>query len=124
MKIFIATGEVSGDIQGALLAKKIKELSPNTIIDGFGGVEMQNSGVNILSDMSTLSTMGIFESINPKFAFKKLDAFKILKMYLKKNKIDIMVLVDNQGANLLLAKYCKKNNIKYTVNECKYGYSY
>lgn len=113
MRIFIATGEVSGDIQGALLAKKIKELSPEIIIDGFGGVEMQNSGVNILSDMSTLSTMGIFESINPKFAFKKLDAFKILKMYLKKNKIDIMVLVDNQGANLLLAKYCKKNNIKY-----------
>ena len=36
MKIFIATGEVSGDIQVALLAKKIKELSPNTIIDGFG----------------------------------------------------------------------------------------
>lgn len=113
MRIFIATGEVSGDIQGALLAKKIKELSPDIIMDGFGGVEMQNSGVNILSDMSTLSTMGIFESVNPRFAFKKLDAFKILKMYLSKNKIDIMVLVDNQGANLLLAKYCKKNNIKY-----------
>lgn len=113
MRIFIATGEVSGDIQGALLAKKIKELSPDIIMDGFGGVEMQNSGVNILSDMSTLSTMGIFESVNPQFAFKKLDAFKILKMYLSKNKIDIMVLVDNQGANLLLAKYCKKNDIKY-----------
>ncbi len=113
MRIFIATGEVSGDIQGALLAKKIKELSPDIIMDGFGGVEMQNSGVNILSDMSTLSTMGIFESVNPRFAFKKLDAFKILKMYLSKNKIDIMVLVDNQGANLLLAKYCKKNDIKY-----------
>lgn len=113
MRIFIATGEVSGDIQGALLAKKIKEIFPNIIIDGFGGVEMQNSGVNILSDMSTLSTMGIFESANPQFAFKKLDAFKILKIYLKKNKIDIMVLVDNQGVNLLLAKYCKKMNIKY-----------
>lgn len=113
MRIFIATGEVSGDIQGALLAKKIKELSPDIIMDGFGGVEMQNSGVNILSDMSTLSTMGIFESVNPRFALKKLDAFKILKMYLSKNKIDIMVLVDNQGANLLLAKYCKKNDIKY-----------
>lgn len=113
MRIFIATGEVSGDIQGALLAKKIKEIFPNIIIDGFGGVEMQNSGVNILSDMSTLSTMGIFESANPQFAFKKLDAFKILKIYLKKNKIDIMVLVDNQGVNLLLAKYCKKMSIKY-----------
>ena len=34
MRIFIATGEVSGDIQGALLAKKIKELDPSIILDG------------------------------------------------------------------------------------------
>ena len=113
MRIFIATGEVSGDIQGALLAKKIKELDPNIILDGFGGVEMQKADVNILTDMSTLSTVGIFEGANPKAAFKKLGAFNILKEYLKKNKVDIMLLVDNQGVNLLLAKYCKANNINY-----------
>lgn len=113
MRIFIATGEVSGDIQGALLAKKIKELDSSIILDGFGGVEMQKADVNILSDMSTLSTMGIFEGANPVYAFKKLGAFNILQDYLKKNKVDIMLLVDNQGVNLLLAKYCKDNNIPY-----------
>ena len=113
MRIFIATGEVSGDIQGALLAKKIKELDSSIILDGFGGVEMQKANVNILSDMSTLSTMGIFEGANPVYAFKKLGAFNILQDYLKKNKVDIMLLVDNQGVNLLLAKYCKANNIPY-----------
>ncbi|WP_028330925.1 lipid-A-disaccharide synthase [Brachyspira alvinipulli] len=113
MRIFIATGEVSGDIQGALLAKKLKELKPDVILDGFGGVEMQKANVNILSDMSTLSTMGIFEGANPVYAFKKLGAFNILQEYLKNNKVDIMLLVDNQGVNLLLAKYCKANNIKY-----------
>ena len=113
MRIFIATGEVSGDIQGALLAKKIKELDSSIILDGFGGVEMQKADVNILSDMSTLSTMGIFEGANPVYAFKKLGAFNILQDYLKKNKVDIMLLVDNQGVNLLLAKYCKANNIPY-----------
>lgn len=113
MRIFISTGEVSGDIQGALLANKIKELSPETIIDGFGGVEMQKSNVNILSDMSTLSSVGILEGINPVFASKKISSFKLLKQYLKNNKIDLMILVDNQGANLILAKYCTKNNIKY-----------
>lgn len=113
MRIFIATGEVSGDIQGALLAKKIKELDPSIILDGFGGVEMQKANVNILSDMSTLSTMGIFEGANPVYAFKKLGTFNILQDYLKKNKVDIMLLVDNQGVNLLLAKYCKANNIDY-----------
>ena len=113
MRIFISTGEVSGDIQGALLANKIKELSPETIIDGFGGVEMQKANVNILSDMSTLSSVGILEGINPVFASKKISSFKLLKQYLKNNKIDLMILVDNQGANLILAKYCTKNNIKY-----------
>lgn len=113
MKIFISTGEVSGDIQGAILAKKLYELSPEIEISGFGGVEMQKANVHILSDMSTLSTMGIFEGANPVFAFKKFGAFNILKEYLEKNKVDLIVLVDNQGVNLLLAKYCKKNNIKY-----------
>ena len=113
MREFIATGEVSGDIQGALLAKKLKELKKDIIIDGFGGIEMQKANVNILTDMSTLSTIGIFEGANPKVAFKNLGAFNILKRYLKKNKIDIMILVDNQGINLLLAKYCNANNIKY-----------
>ena len=70
MRIFIATGEVSGDIQGALLARKIKELNPDIILDGFGGVEMQKANVNILSDMSTLSTIGIFEGANPKEVMK------------------------------------------------------
>ena len=113
MRIFIATGEVSGDIQGALLAQKIKELNPEIILDGFGGVEMKKANVNILSDMSTLSTVGIFEGANPKTAFERIRSFQYIKRIFKNNKVDIMLLVDNQGVNLLLAKYCKSNNIKY-----------
>lgn len=113
MRIFIATGEVSGDIQGALIAKKLYELDSNVEIVGFGGVAMRSAGVTILSDMSTLSTMGIFEGANPVFAFKKLGAFNVLKSYLSKNKIDLMVLVDNQGVNLILSNFCKKNGIDY-----------
>lgn len=113
MKIFIATGEVSGDIQGALLAKKLYELKPDIKIAGLGGVEMRKANVDVLSDISTLSTMGLFESANPVFAFKKVEAFNKLNAYINKNKIDLMVLVDNQGVNLLLADYCKKNSIEY-----------
>ena len=114
MKVFISTGEVSGDIQGANLAEQLYSLSNNKIeITGFGGHAMREVGVSILSDMSTLSTMGIFESANPVFAFKKLGGFNLLKEFLDKNEIDLMILVDNQGVNLILANFCKKNNIKY-----------
>jgi len=113
MNIFMATGEVSGDIQGAMLAKKLYEFSHDIKIDGLGGIEMKEAGVNILTDMSTFSTVGILEGINPVLLFRQLNAFYKLKNYISKNKIDLMILVDNQGVNLILAKFCKKNNIRY-----------
>ena len=113
MNIFMATGEVSGDIQGAMLAKKLYELSHDIKIYGFGGLAMKDANVNILKDMSTFSTVGILEGINPVLLFKQLNAFYKLKDYISENKIDLMILVDNQGVNLLLAKFCKKHNIKY-----------
>ena len=111
MRIFIATGEVSGDIQGALVAKKLIELDDSMELVGFGGHRMHISGVENIYDMSTMSTMGILEGMNPILAFKKLGAFNKLKEYIEANPIDMMLLVDNQGINLLLVEYCKKNNI-------------
>ncbi len=111
MRIFIATGEVSGDIHGALVAKKLKELDSSAEIVGFGGRKMAQAQVENIYDMSTLSSIGILEGLNPVFAFKKFEALKKLDKYIEENPIDVMFLVDNQGINLLLVKYCKKKNI-------------
>ncbi len=111
MRIFIATGEVSGDIQGALVAQKLHELDNSVEIVGFGGRKMGEAGVKNIYDMSTMSSIGLLEGLNPVFAFKKLDALKKLDKYIDENPIDVMFLVDNQGINLLLVKYCKKRNI-------------
>ncbi len=72
---------------------------------------MAASGVKNIYDMSTMSTMGLLESMNPVFAFKKMGALRKLDEYIEKNPIDMMLLVDNQGINLFLVKYCKRNNI-------------
>lgn len=111
MRVFISTGEISGDIQGVLLAKKLQELDSSVELVGFCGEKMQQAGVKNIYDMSIISSVGIIESLDFISVFKKLSALKKLDSYASQNKIDVMLLIDNQGINLFLTKYCKKKNI-------------
>ena len=58
-KIFISTGEVSGDLHGSLLAKELFEESRKQSIDleiyGLGGEKMKKSGVKIIKDTTSIS---------------------------------------------------------------------
>ena len=62
-KIFISTGEVSGDLHGSLLSKALfdeaRKHSINLEIFGLGGEKMKNAGVQIVQDTSSISAIGI-----------------------------------------------------------------
>lgn len=105
-KILIITGEASGDLYGGRLAKTIKELSPNIELQGMGGSKMLEAGVNLTFDMADLSGIGTLEVISkiPKF-FQRL---KEIGQYLKKNKPDLLILIDFPEFNMRLAKIAKK----------------
>ena len=66
-KIFISTGEVSGDLHGGLLSKALfdeaKKHSINLKIYGLGGEKMQSVGVQIIQDTTSISAIGIWEAI-------------------------------------------------------------
>ena len=66
-KIFISTGEVSGDLHGSLLANALLEESDRRSIPidifGLGGQRMRNSGVKILHDTTPISAIGIWEAL-------------------------------------------------------------
>ena len=66
-KIFISTGEVSGDLHGSLLAKELFEESRKQSIDleiyGLGGEQMKRSGVRIIKDTTPISAIGIWEAV-------------------------------------------------------------
>ena len=56
-KIFISTGEVSGDLHGSLLSKALLDEAKKKFIDleicGLGGERMKKEGVKILQDTTS-----------------------------------------------------------------------
>lgn len=110
MKIFIATGEVSGDLQGAMLIKSLYKIAAeNKIkleITGLGGERMKQAGAKILANTAVIGSMGFIEAIP--FILPTLKIQSLTKKYLQANIPDILVLIDYPASNLALASYIKK----------------
>lgn len=108
-RIFFSAGEVSGDFNTSCIAKSISSSNQTIEMVGIGGDRMRGCGVKILFDFIPLSSIGIIESIIPglKLALKLIS----IRSYLKKHVVDLIVLVDNQGINIPLAKLAKRLKI-------------
>jgi lipid-A-disaccharide synthase len=102
MQIFISTGEVSGDLQGALLVKALQRQAQIKGIDleitALGGDRMARSGAKILADTTAISSIGILESIPHILATIQLQ--RQAKRHLQNHPPDVMVLIDYFGPNL------------------------
>lgn len=110
MKIFISAGEVSGDVHASFLVKEIKKLRPDISFLGVGSVRLAAEGVDVRFDISRRGTIGIFEAVPnvlPIFL-----TFQKVKQTILKEKPDLVLLVDSQGFNMPLARFCKKAGIK------------
>jgi lipid-A-disaccharide synthase len=107
--IFISTGDVSGDLQGALLVAALKQLAQKSGIDlnivALGGSKMAAAGATVLADTTGISTVGILEhlsSLIPTFQVQN-----VAKQYLKTTPPDVMVLIDYKGANVVMGNHTK-----------------
>lgn len=107
--VFISAGEVSGDIHAYHLCHEILKIKKDISFHGFGSQKMQSIGVNVLNDISLYSGVGLIENIPA--AYKSGFNYKTAKEFFKKNKVELVILIDNQGFNLKLASLAKKNNI-------------
>lgn len=67
MRIFISTGEVSGDLQGSLIIAALKRQAAavgcELEIVALGGEKMAEAGATILGDTSHIGSMGILEAL-------------------------------------------------------------
>ena len=70
MKIFILSGEPSGDEYGALLMKNIKKCSNNVTFIGVGGNLMSREGLKSVVPLNQISVMGFVEVVKNIFFFK------------------------------------------------------
>ena len=114
-KIFISTGEVSGDLHGSLLSKALFDEAKKNSIDleicGLGGERMKREGVKILQDTTSISAIGIWEALP--LIFPTLRIQKKFYKLLNKYPPDCLILIDYMGPNIKIGSKLKrsKNNI-------------
>ena len=58
-RIFIVSGEASGDLHGSHLAKAIIDLRPHATIVGVGGQKMIEAGVTLIPGIERVDAIGI-----------------------------------------------------------------
>jgi lipid-A-disaccharide synthase len=111
MKIFISTGEVSGDLQGSMLVKALDQGATKRQLDleiiGLGGDRMKAAGAKILADTATIGSMGFIEAIP--FILPTIKIQKLTKKYIQENVPDVLVLIDYPASNIALASYVKQH---------------
>ena len=117
MKIFISTGEVSGDLQGAMLVESLYKVAAERDIRleiaGLGGDRMKQAGAQILANTAGIGSMGFVEAIP--FILPTIAIQKSAQKYLQNNVTDILVLIDYPAANLALASYVKQHFPKIPI---------
>ena len=109
-RIFIISGEASGDLHGANLIKALKTKNPNLVIEGWGGDLMQTAGMKLHKHYKELAFMGFIEVLmNIRTILKN---FKRCKAHITTFNPDAVVMIDYPGFNLRMAKWTKEKGIK------------
>ena len=103
-KLFIITGEYSGDKHASDIVRELKTQTSDIEIEAIGGENLKKSGVNLFSDHSKMSSVGI----SPQIIWDHLNLGKRTVKYLKQYNPDIVLLIDYGGFNLNISKVIKK----------------
>ena len=108
-KVFIITGEYSGDIHASQVARRLYEINPDITIEGVGGENLKSAGVKLFSDHKKMGAVGI----SPAIIFSHyILGKKILKYLTEEYKPDVVILTDYGAFNLSISKFLKKAGIK------------
>ncbi|HIK06383.1 MAG TPA: lipid-A-disaccharide synthase [Trichormus sp. M33_DOE_039] len=111
MRIFISTGEVSGDLQGSLLIAALQRQAVAAGIEleivALGGDKMAEAGAKILGNTSGIGSMGILESLP--YVLPTLIVQRQAIAYLKQHPPDLVVLIDYMGPNIGIGSYMQKH---------------
>lgn len=108
-KLFIITGDYSGDIHAGRVAEILKQQNPDIIIEGIGGDNLRNAGVKLFTNQSKMGAVGL----TPKILFDHITLGKRVVDYVTKEfKPDMVLLIDYGAFNLSVSKFFKRAGIK------------
>ena len=108
-KLFIITGDYSGDIHAGRVAEILKQKNPELEIEGIGGENLKNAGVKLFTNQSKMGAVGL----TPKILIEHLTLGKRVVDYITKEyKPDAVLLIDYGAFNLSVSKFLKRAGIK------------
>ncbi len=111
MRILVSTGEVSGDLQGAMLIQALKRQAIAAGLEleiiALGGSQMEEAGATLLANTSSIGSVGILESLP--FVLPTLKIQRKIQRYLNQNPPDIVVLIDYMGPNTNIGNYIRRH---------------
>jgi lipid-A-disaccharide synthase len=108
-KIYIISGERSGDMHAANLVAAMKSQDPLLQFRGMGGSYSKEVGVHLALDYASVSVMGFLEVV---FGFRKvLKALALVKQDLLLFRPEALILVDFGGFNMKIAAFAKEHGI-------------
>ncbi|HEY9876642.1 MAG TPA: lipid-A-disaccharide synthase [Candidatus Obscuribacterales bacterium] len=109
VRIFISTGEVSGDLQAALLVEALKRQATASGLEleivALGGERMAKAGATLLGDTTGIGSVGILETLP--YVLPTLQMQRRAKEHLQQHPPDLVVLIDYLRPNLSIGSYIK-----------------
>ena len=103
-RILIVTGEASGDLHGANLAKALKAKDPQVSLAGIGGGAMAAAGVQLVCKIGQFDVMGM---VGPLALLAIIRRLFFMRRLFKSEPWDAVIFVDNPGLNLRYAYFAK-----------------
>jgi lipid-A-disaccharide synthase len=109
-RVFISTGEVSGDLQGALLVTALYEVAAerqiNLEVCALGGERMAQAGAKLLGETTAIGSVGVFEALP--YIVPTLLLQRQARTVLAEKQPDLAVLIDYMNPNLKIGKHLRQ----------------
>lgn len=113
MKYYIIAGEASGDLHAANMMKQLKLRDPDAYFRVWGGDRMQLVADELAKHIRETSFMGVFAVLWNLRTIKR--NFRFCEEDLLAFKPDVLILIDNSGFNLRIAKFVKNSNLNTRI---------
>jgi lipid-A-disaccharide synthase len=108
-RILIITGEASGDLHGANLAKALKARDPQVSLAGIGGRAMEAAGVRLVEEMGRFDVIGM---VGPFALVSIIRRLITMRRLFRSQQWDTVVFIDHPGLNLRLAYFAKAAGLR------------
>lgn len=108
-RILIISGEASGDLHGANLAKALKARDPHVSLAGIGGRAMEAAGVRLVEEMGRFDVIGM---VGPFALVSILRRFITMRRLFRSKQWDTVVFIDHPGLNMRFAYFAKAAGLR------------